>query len=72
MQGRRVGYPRWVDHGDPVIFLAKPRQRRQQQAQFPATGRVIDKLGDCTQRPATAWQCLIEDGMTGTERRYKV
>ena len=70
MKGRRVGYPRWVDHAYPLVFLAKPCQHRQQQAKFPATGRIIDQFCDRTQWPATAWQGRVEHGMTGTECRY--
>ena len=62
MQGRRVGYPRRVDHADPVILLAEPCQHRQQQAELPTTGRIIDKLGDRAHRPAIArqaWSRLV-------------
>jgi hypothetical protein len=54
MQGRRVGDPRRVDHGNPVIFLAEPRKHRHKQAEFPATGRIIDKFRDRSHRPAIA------------------
>ena len=65
MQGRGVGYPWWVNHGNPVILLAKPGKHRQQQAEFSASGCFIDKFGDCTHRPATAWQRRIEAAMAG-------
>jgi len=67
MQGRRVGYPWWVDHYNPVVFLAETGKQREQQTQLATTCRIINQLCHRTHGPAIAWQGIIQGQVAAAE-----
>lgn len=53
----------WSNANEPGEFIGrKPRQRRQQQAQFADTAMHRQDFDQAATRPAAAWQLTVKLG----------